>query len=121
MTLSRRRKSVSLIILMMAVYATVFLLHDLTYCRLTPLAGSLNGDQDVLTAQHGEGVHSDSTLFLTAPGTHHCPFCNGFTGSVTVAQLSPPAIHHGQASNPHILWGHGAPWSSPIARAPPAA
>jgi len=120
MTSLRNRKPAPIIVLLLAVYAAAFLLHDLTHYRFQPTVGPGAGPITLFGNAAADGSSGDA-LADTAQGRHHCPFCNGFTGSILVSPLSPPVTAGQRPALPVAEPDHGLPWPSSIARAPPVA
>jgi hypothetical protein len=121
MTLIRRGKSTPIIILVTAVYAATFLLHDLAHGIAGVPTDISGGPNHHLTAPNSNGASGSNTQVRPAQERHHCPFCNGFTSAITVAILPPPAENSGRMSIHPTRSDQVVPFSSPIARAPPAA
>jgi hypothetical protein len=119
MTLLRRRQASALILMIVVVYTATFLLHDLAWGPL-PVAAQANG----LTVFDTPGPESpDGRDQGLRPGEtrHQCPFCSGFTGSIYVTPLPPPAEIGCRAAGPAVRPVSGAPALSTFARAPPFA
>lgn len=121
MSLIRHRNSTSIIILMVAVYAAAFLLHDLAYCPPPIPADLMAETEDRFDSQGRNGSADGDTRVRPAQESHHCPFCNGFTGSVGITLLPPPAGDNGKPPLPPSRLDHGETLFSSIARAPPMA
>jgi len=114
-----KRKPASLIVLLLAVYTATFLLHDLAWGPL-PLPAD-NSCSPLFDAPAPDG--GDSRHHTTRPddSRHQCPFCSGFTGSIIVTPLPPPAESDTRAAALAVHADNGAPAFSTFARAPPAA
>ena len=115
-----RQKLSPIIVLMMVVYAATFLLHDLAYSPLEGLNGPQVCQDSRYTAQkeshHSGGDHASDPI-----QEHHCPFCSGFTGSVTVCPLPPPVEDNRGATMPTFQEYSGRFVCTSFARAPPLA
>jgi hypothetical protein len=121
MTLISRRNMTPLAILMMVVYTSVFLLHDLAHHSLPLSSDAPGGPHGLFSSQGGDGSAGDHDRLHPTRESHHCPFCNGFVGGVTVALLPPPAGDNGKLPLPPSFSDHGETRFTSIARAPPAA
>ncbi len=121
MTSSRRRQPASFIILIAAVYLAAFLLHDLTHDPAPVFADYPVGPHGFFADQNGGGSPDGNSRVHPNQESHHCPFCNGFTGGVTVTMLPPPAENNSKPPRPPSRSHSGESLCSSFARAPPAA